>query len=63
MAVIILELFGTWSLVAVVMGLGLGALIGRGERARRDQFLSYIFATVEAMQTFPQLSVSRSLPR
>ncbi|HLJ22968.1 MAG TPA: hypothetical protein VKT71_02595 [Candidatus Acidoferrales bacterium] len=63
MAVIILELFGTWSLVAVVMGLGLGALIGRGERARRDQFLSYVFATVESMQAFPPLSVSRSLPR
>lgn len=63
MAVIILELFGTWSLVAVVTGLGLGALIGRGERARRDQFLAYVFATVESLQTIPQLSVSRSLPR
>ncbi len=51
MAVIILAVFGTWSLVAVVAGLGLGALIGRGERARRDQFLSYVYATVESMQT------------
>ena len=39
-----------WSLVALVAGLGLGALIRRGERARKDEFLSCVFATLETLQ-------------
>ena len=50
MAFLILKVLGSWSLIATVAGLGLGAAIARGERVRRDEFLSYVFACVETMQ-------------
>jgi hypothetical protein len=49
-AILLLKIFGMWSLIAVVTGLGLGAAIARGERVRRDEFLSYVFACLETMQ-------------
>jgi hypothetical protein len=48
--VLILKILGMWSLVAIVAGLSLGAAIRRGERARKEQFLSYIFASLETSQ-------------
>jgi hypothetical protein len=50
MAILILEVLGSWSLLAVATGLGLGAAIARGERVRKDEFLSYVFASLETMQ-------------
>ena len=50
MAFLILKVLGSWSLIATVAGLGLGAAIARGERVRKDEFLSYVFACVETMQ-------------
>lgn len=50
MAILILEVLGSWSLIAVVAGLGLGAAIARGERVRKDEFLTYVFASVETLQ-------------
>lgn len=50
MAILILKVLITWSIVAVAAGLGLGAAIRRGERIRKDEFLSCVFASLEAMQ-------------
>jgi hypothetical protein len=51
MGILILKVFGMWSLVAMIAGLGLGAAIRRGERVRRDEFLSCVFASLETMRT------------
>jgi hypothetical protein len=50
MGILILKVLVTWSLVAMVAGLSLGAAIRRGERVRKDEFLSCVFATVETLQ-------------
>lgn len=50
MGILILKVLAMWSLVAMVAGLGLGAAIRRGERARKDEFLSCVFATLETLQ-------------
>jgi hypothetical protein len=52
MGILLLKILITWSLVALVAGLGLGAAISRGERVRKDEFLSYVFASLETMQGF-----------
>jgi len=52
MGILILKVMVTWSLVAIVAGLGLGAAISRGERVRKDEFLSCVFASLETMQGF-----------
>jgi hypothetical protein len=50
MGILILKVLVTWSLVAVVAGLAVGAAISRGERVRKDEFLSYVFSSLETMQ-------------
>lgn len=50
MGMLILKVFAMWSLVAMIAGLGLGAAIRRGERVRKDEFLSCVFATLETLQ-------------
>ena len=50
MGILILKVFATWSLIATIAGLGLGAAIRRGERVRRDEFLSCLFASLETMR-------------
>jgi hypothetical protein len=50
MGILILKVLAMWSLVAMVAGLGLGAAIRRGERVRKDEFLSCVFATLETLQ-------------
>jgi hypothetical protein len=52
MGILILKVVATWSLAALVAGLGLGAAIRRGERVRKDEFLSYVFASLETMEGF-----------
>jgi hypothetical protein len=52
MGILILKILATWSVVALVAGLGLGAAIRRGERVRKDEFLSCVFATLETTQAF-----------
>ena len=52
MGILILKVLATWSLAALVAGLGLGAAIRRGERVRKDEFLSYVFASLETMQAY-----------
>jgi hypothetical protein len=58
--VLLLKIFGTWSAVAVVTGLSLGAMISRGERARKEEFLSYIFSSLESIQASSRSFVPRS---
>jgi hypothetical protein len=50
MGIIIVKVLATWSLVALVIGLGLGAAIRRAERVRRDEFLTCVFASLESLQ-------------
>jgi hypothetical protein len=50
MGILILKVLATWSLVAMVAGLSLGAAIRRGERVRKDEFLSCVFASLETLQ-------------
>jgi len=50
MVILVLKVLATWSFIAVLTGLGLGAAIRHGERIRRDEFLSCLFASLETMQ-------------
>jgi hypothetical protein len=50
MGILLLKVLVTWTLVAVASGLSLGAAIRRGERIRKDQFLSSVFASLETLQ-------------
>ena len=50
MGMLILKVLAMWSLVAMIAGLGLGAAIRKGERVRKDEFLSCVFATLENLQ-------------
>jgi hypothetical protein len=52
MGILLLKVVATWSLVAIVTGFTLAAAIRRGERVRKDEFLSCVFATVETMQAY-----------
>ena len=50
MGILILKVLTMWSLFALVTGLSLAAAIRRGERVRKDEFLSRIFASLETLQ-------------
>ena len=50
MGILILKVLAMWSFTALVAGLGLGAAIRRGERVRKDEFLSCVFASLESLQ-------------
>ena len=50
MGILIVKVLVPWSIVALTTGLVLGAAIRRGERIRKDEFLSSVFASLEAMQ-------------
>jgi hypothetical protein len=52
MGILLLKVLVTWSLLAVAAGFALGAAISRGDRVRRDEFLSCVFASLETMQGF-----------
>lgn len=52
MGILILKILVSWSIVAMIMGFFLGAAIGKGERLRRDEFLSCVFATLEAIPVY-----------
>ena len=51
MAILVLKVLVMWWFVAVATGFTLGAAIRRGDRIRKDEFLSCLFASVEALQT------------
>ena len=50
MALLLLEILAIWSLVAVIAAFGFGAVIGRGERIRKDEFLCLVLASLEDLQ-------------
>jgi hypothetical protein len=50
MGILILKILMMWSLVSVATGLGVGAVISRGERVRKEEFLSCAFASMERLQ-------------
>jgi hypothetical protein len=50
MGILILKVLVTWTLVAVATGFSLAAAIRRGERVRKDEFLSCVFASLETLQ-------------
>ncbi len=50
MGILVLKVLALWSLVAMVAGLSLGAAIRRGDRVRKDVFLSCVFASLETLQ-------------
>jgi hypothetical protein len=50
MGILILKLLAMWSLVSLMSGFGLGAAIRRGERVSKEEFLSYVFASLETLQ-------------
>jgi hypothetical protein len=49
MAILLVKVIVTWSAVAIVTGFSLGAAIRRGDRLRKDAFLSCVFAYLELM--------------
>jgi hypothetical protein len=51
MAILVVKVRVTWSAIAIVTGFSLGAAIRRGDRLRKDAFLSCVFACMEIMQT------------
>jgi hypothetical protein len=50
MGILILKVLVTWALVAVATGFSLAAVIRRGERVRKDEFLTFVFASIETLQ-------------
>jgi len=48
---VLLKVMITWSAAAIVTGFSLGAAIRRGDRLRKDAFLSCVYAYLESMQT------------
>ena len=50
MAMLVMKIMLIWWAVAIVTGFGLGAAIRRGDRLRKDAFLSCIYAYMEIMQ-------------
>jgi hypothetical protein len=51
MGFLILKVYVMWSVVSMMTGLGLGVVIRRGDRVRKDRFLSGVFASLERLQT------------
>jgi hypothetical protein len=50
MGILILKVFAMWSVISMMSGLGVGVVIRRGDRVRKDRFLSCVFASLERMQ-------------
>jgi hypothetical protein len=50
MGILILKVLAAWTLVAVATGFSLAAAIRRGERIRKEEFLTCVFASLEMLQ-------------
>ena len=46
MGILAAEALGIWCLVAVLTGFGVGAVLQNGKRLRKDEFLTFLFATI-----------------
>ena len=50
MGVLLVKVMVMWLIAAVAAGFSLGALIHRAEQIRKDEFLTYVLASIEALQ-------------
>ena len=50
MGILAIKVLAIWSLVAVVTGFALGAIIHKAERVHKDEFLTALFATIASLQ-------------
>jgi hypothetical protein len=50
MGILAMKVLVLWSLVATIASYVLGAVIRRGERVHKDEFLTAIFATLSSQQ-------------
>jgi hypothetical protein len=51
MAILLFKILASWSAIAIVTGFALGMVIRRSDRARKDVFLTCVFAYLETLQT------------
>ena len=56
MCALTLAVLGMWSLIALVTGLSLGAMIGKADRKRKVEFLDDLFSSVATLQAYNQNS-------
>ena len=50
MGILVVEVIAIWSLVALVTGFGLGAIIHQAERLQEDEFLTALFSNLARRQ-------------
>ena len=46
--VLAVKILAIWSAAALIIGLGIGALIRTGEQLRKEEFLAALFAAISA---------------
>jgi hypothetical protein len=56
MILLVLKVLVLWFVVASVTGLALGAMIRKGDRIRKDEFLTDLYSTLETLQHFNPLN-------
>jgi hypothetical protein len=50
MGILAVEVLAIWSLVALVTGFGLGAIIHKADRLHKDEFLRILFSNLARRQ-------------
>jgi hypothetical protein len=50
MGILAIKILGIWSVLALVTGLAIGAIIQKGERLRQDEFLTFLFSMIASLQ-------------
>ena len=50
MGILAMKVLAVWSVVSIVAGLALGAAFRKGARVHKDEFLDYLFSTLETLQ-------------
>jgi len=50
MGILAVRVVATWFLVALITGLALGAVIGKGKRVFNDELLTALFTTLATQQ-------------
>ena len=53
MELLIIKILVIWSVSALIVGLGAGAAIGRGERLLNDEILTALFVATSGQQVCP----------
>jgi hypothetical protein len=55
MVLLVAKILLVWSAMSVATGFSLGAAIGRGTQIHKEEFLSQLFACIEALQASQSL--------